>query len=152
LAGFYGRQFETEVNEIVPVPNKILIVDDSQAESRLMQSYLEPAGYWVVLLADPALIEQTLDIERPSMILLDVVMPGRNGFQACRELKAQPNYGSIPIVLVTSKGTQSDQFWGRTQGADGYVVKPFTREQLVGEISRVLGRSQPVAQGAAPTP
>jgi DNA-binding response OmpR family regulator len=140
----------TEVNEIVPVPNKILIVDDSQAEGRLMQSYLEQAGYWAVSLADPALIEQMLDIERPSLILLDVVMPGRNGFQACRELKAQPDYAPIPIVLVTSKGTPSDQFWGREQGAQGYVVKPFTREQLIEEVERVLGKPQSTATGATP--
>ena len=140
----------TEVNEIVPVPNKILIVDDSQAEGRLMQSYLEHAGYWAVSLADPALIEQMLDVERPSLILLDVVMPGRNGYQACRELKAQPDYAPIPIVLVTSKGSQSDQFWGREQGAEGYVVKPFTPEQLIEAVGRVLGKPQPAATGAAP--
>jgi DNA-binding response OmpR family regulator len=147
---FCGKQVVTEVNEIVPVPNKILIVDDSQAESQLMKSYLESAGYWGVSLADPALIEQTLDIERPSLILLDVVMPGRNGFQACRDLKAHPEYAPIPIVMVTSKGTQSDQFWGREQGAQGYVVKPFTREQLIEEVGRVLGKPHPAATGAAP--
>jgi DNA-binding response OmpR family regulator len=141
----------TEVNEIVSVPNKILIVDDSLAEGRLMQSYLEQAGYWAVSLADPALIEQVLDVERPSLILLDVVMPGRNGFQACRDLKAHPDYAPIPIVLVTSKGTPSDQFWGREQGAQGYVVKPFTAEQLIEEVGRVLGRPQPAAKGTAPS-
>jgi len=125
-----------------------LIVDDSAAEGKLMQSYLEQAGYWAVSLADPALIEQTLDIERPSLILLDVVMPGRNGFQACRELKAQAEYAPIPIVMVTSKGTVSDQFWGREQGAQGYVVKPFAREQLIEEVERVLGKLQSAAAGA----
>ena len=132
----------------MPVPRKILIVDDSAAEGKLMQSYLEQAGYWAVSLADPALIEQTLDIERPSLILLDVVMPGRNGFQACRELKAQAEYAPIPIVMVTSKGTVSDQFWGREQGAQGYVVKPFAREQLIEEVERVLGKLQSAAAGA----
>lgn len=132
----------------MPVPRKILIVDDSAAEGKLMQSYLEQAGYWAVSLEDPALIEQTLDIERPSLILLDVVMPGRNGFQACRELKAQAEYAPIPIVMVTSKGTASDQFWGREQGAQGYVVKPFTREQLIEEVERVLGKLQSAAAGA----
>jgi DNA-binding response OmpR family regulator len=96
------------------------------------------------------LIEQMLDVERPSLILLDVVMPGRNGYQACRELKAQPDYAPIPIVLVTSKGSQSDQFWGREQGAEGYVVKPFTPEQLIEAVGRVLGKPQPAATGAAP--
>lgn len=134
----------------MPVPNKILIVDDSQAEGRLMQAFLEQAGYWAVALADPNRIEEVLEIERPSLILLDVVMPERNGFQACRELKAQPNYAHIPIVMVTSKSTQSDQFWGRQQGAEGYIVKPFTREQLLGEVSRVLSKGQSIDTGAAP--
>lgn len=133
----------------MPVPNKILIVDDSNAEARLMQSFLDQAGYWAVVLADPSRLEQTLDIERPSLVLLDVVMPGRNGFQACRELKAHPEYGQTPIVLVTSKGTPSDQFWGREQGAEGYVVKPFTREQLIGEVTRVLGVPQRTGMGAS---
>jgi DNA-binding response OmpR family regulator len=118
---------------------KVLIVDDSQAESRLMQQFLESAGYWAVPLSDPSRIEQLIDSEHPSLILLDVVMPGRNGFQACRELKNSEVYKNIPIVLVTSKSGDSDKFWGRQQGAEGYVVKPFTAEQLIGEVQRVIG-------------
>ena len=134
----------------MPVPNKILIVDDSQAEARLMQAFLEQAGFWAVALSEPRRIEEVLEIERPSLILLDVVMPERNGFQACRELKAHPDFGHIPIVMVTSKSTQSDQFWGLQQGAEGYLVKPFTREQLLFEVNRVLGKQQTSAAGAAP--
>lgn len=134
----------------MPVPNKILIVDDSQAEGRLIQALLEQAGYWAVALADPKRIEEVLEIERPSLILLDIVMPERNGFQACRDLKAHPNFAHIPIVMVTSKNTQSDQFWGLQQGAEGYVFKPFTREHLLAEVSRVLGKKQAVSTGAAP--
>lgn len=118
---------------------KVLIVDDSQAESRLMQSLLQGAGYSAVSVSDPQRIEQTVSAEHPHLILLDVVMPGRNGFQVCRELKCSPEFGSIPIVLVTSKNGESDKFWGLQQGADGYVVKPFTGEQLVGEVQRVIG-------------
>jgi DNA-binding response OmpR family regulator len=117
---------------------KILIVDDSTAEIRLMQAYLQEAGYMPVAISDPTRIEQTIDVERPSLILLDVVMPERNGFQACRELKGNASYGQIPIVMITSKNTQSDKFWAQQQGADGYVVKPFTREQLVGEVQRFV--------------
>jgi len=122
----------------VPAVKKILIVDDSVAESRLMQSYLQQAGYWAVVLGDPTRLEQMIDMERPQLILLDVVMPTRNGFQACREIKSNAAYGGIPVVLVTSKSLDSDKFWGRQQGADGYLVKPFTREQLLGEIQRLL--------------
>lgn len=118
---------------------KVLIVDDSQAEMRLMQSFLEQAGYWTVPLNDPTRLEQMLDMERPALVLLDVVMPQRNGFQACRELKGNPSYSQVPVVLVTSKGTDSDRFWGKQQGADGYVVKPFTRDQLVGEVQKLIG-------------
>lgn len=117
---------------------KILIVDDSQAESRLMQSVLEQAGYWSVAISDPLKIEQTIEVERPALILLDVVMPQRNGFQACRELKGHAEYGRIPVVLVTSKSGASDKFWGEQQGADGYVVKPFTPAQLLGAVQKFL--------------
>jgi twitching motility two-component system response regulator PilH len=121
------------------VAKKILIVDDSPAESRLMQSLLQTAGYAAVSLSDPMRIEQVAATERPNLILLDVVMPGRNGFQACRDLKNSADFRGIPIVLVTSKGGESDRFWGLQQGADGYVTKPFTGEQLVGAVSRVIG-------------
>lgn len=117
---------------------KILIVDDSMAEIRLMQAVLEHAGYWPVAISDPMLLEQMIEVERPGLILMDVVMPQRNGFQACRELKNNPDYNTIPVIMVTSKDGDSDKFWGKLQGADGYVVKPFTREQLLLEVQRFL--------------
>ena len=132
----------------MPVPRKILIVDDSAAEGKLMQSYLEQAGYSGGCSSAARPYRADARHQRPSLILLDVVMPVRNGIQACRELKAQAEYAPIPIVMVTSKGTVSDQFWGREQGAEGYVVKPFTREQLIEEVERVLGKLQSAAAGA----
>jgi len=120
------------------VLKKILIVDDSPAEIKLMQAVLDAAGYWSVAINDPLKIEQTIDSERPNLILLDVVMPGRNGFQACRELKNHREYGRIPVVLVTSKSGQSDKFWAQQQGADGFVVKPFTREELLGTVQKFV--------------
>lgn len=118
---------------------KILIVDDSQAETKLMTAYLQDAGYWPVSIQDPMRLEQTIEVEHPSLILLDVVMPQRNGFQACRELKAHAEFGHIPVVMVTSKATESDKFWARQQGADGYVAKPFTAADLVTEVRRFIG-------------
>jgi twitching motility two-component system response regulator PilH len=119
---------------------KILIVDDSPAESRLMQSLLDRAGYSSVAIHDPTRLEQMIDLEHPSLILLDVVMPQRNGFQVCRELKRHADYSRIPVVLVTSKNTESDKFWGKEQGADGYVVKPFSGDDLVGAVNRLIGK------------
>jgi DNA-binding response OmpR family regulator len=120
------------------VLKKILIVDDSIAEIKLMQAVLQAAGYWPVAIQDSSRIEQTIEVERPGLILLDVVMPGRNGFQACRELKSHAQFGRIPVVLVTSKSSESDKFWAQQQGADGYVVKPFTREELLGTVQKFL--------------
>ena len=115
---------------------KILIVDDSPAEVKLMQGLLEREGYWPVGLNDSTRVEETITAERPNVILLDVVMPNRNGFQICRDLKGNADFSSIPVILVTSKDTASDKYWGQQQGADGYVTKPFTREELLRAVRR----------------
>ena len=103
-----------------------------------MQSVLEKAGYWPVVTHDAMQVEQMIDAQRPSLILLDVVMPQRNGFQACRELKRNAEYSRIPVVLVSSKNTESDKFWAKQQGADGYVVKPFTSEELLSAVLKLV--------------
>lgn len=117
---------------------KILIVDDSRAEMALMKAVVERAGYSPVCVNDPTILEHIIELERPSLILMDVVMPQRNGFQACREIKGQAAFAHIPVVLVTSKSTASDKFWGKQQGADGYVVKPFTPEQLLSAVQKFV--------------
>lgn len=117
---------------------KVLIVDDSPAEVKLMQAVLDRAGYWAVAINDPTRIEATIDVERPGLILLDVVMPNRNGFQACRELKNSAEYARIPVVLVSSKSSDSDKFWAKQQGADGYVVKPWKPEDLLATVQKFL--------------
>ncbi len=117
---------------------KILIVDDSPAEVMLMQAVLDRAGYASVAIHDPTRLEQTISSERPNLILMDVVMPQRNGFQACREIKGNAEFASIPIVMVSSKKTESDKFWAQQQGADGYVTKPFSSEELLGTVARCV--------------
>ncbi len=92
---------------------KVLIVDDSPSQVKLIQGFLEHEGYRLVGVNDPERVEEAIAIERPSVILLDVVMPKRNGFQVCRELKNHSDYQAIPVILVTSKNTESDRFWGR---------------------------------------
>jgi len=118
------------------VQKKVLIVDDSPSEVKLIQGLLQPEGYWPIGLNDPKRVEEAITAERPSVILLDVVMPERNGFQICRELKCSSEFNSIPVILVTSKNTESDRYWGQQQGADGYVTKPFTREELLRAVRR----------------
>src|SRR5215470_36139 len=122
--------------ETTAVHKKVLIVDDSPAEVKLMQSLLEKEGYWPVGLNDPNRVEETIANERPAVILLDIIMPDRNGFQVCRDLKGSAEFNSIPVIMVTSKDSASDRFWGEQQGADGYVTKPFTRDELLRAVRR----------------
>ena len=102
---------------------KILIVDDSTAMVRMIQSVLEQGGYRAIGISDPSHIEQTIDSEHPNLILLDVVMPERNGFQICRALKTSEAYMNIPVILVTSKSTSSDRYWAEQQGANGVRLR-----------------------------
>lgn len=118
---------------------KVLIVDDSPAEIKLMQGLLEKEGYWPVGLNDPTRVEEAIVHERPSVILLDIVMPDRNGYQVCRDLKGSAEFNSIPVIMVTSKASASDKFWGQQQGANAHVVKPFKGEELLAVVKRVLG-------------
>jgi len=118
------------------VLKKVLIVDDSPAQVKLMQGFLEHEGYQPVGLNDPRRVEETISSVRPSVILLDVVMPERNGFQVCRELKGSSEFQGIPVILVTSKDSSSDKYWGEQQGADAYVTKPFTKDELLRTIRR----------------
>jgi twitching motility two-component system response regulator PilH len=117
---------------------KILVCDDSVAEMKLIQSVLQQAGYWSVPVSDSTQIEKTIEAERPNLILLDVVMPDRNGYQVCRDLKGNAEFSRIPVIIVSSKALDSDKFWAQQQGADGYVIKPFTAVQLLDAVKKFV--------------
>ncbi|MDH5640808.1 MAG: response regulator [Nitrospira sp.] len=119
--------------------SKIMVVDDSYAELQLIESYLKAAQHTVVSFSNTDHLEDKVAVEKPDLIVMDVVMPGRNGFQACRDLKNDNRFKGIPIVLCTSKGNESDKFWGQQQGANGHVVKPFKSEELLQAVKRALG-------------
>ena len=125
-------------SETAAVQKRVLIVDDSPAEVKLLQNLLEKEGYWPVGLNDPKRVEEAITHERPSLILLDIVMPDRNGYQVCRDLKGSAEFNSIPVIMVSSKSSVSDKFWGEQQGADGYVTKPFTRDELLRAVRRFV--------------
>ena len=118
--------------------SKIVVVDDSYAELQVIEMYLKSANHTVVSFPNTDKLEDKLSVEKPDLIVMDVVMPGRNGFQACRDLKSDDRFKTIPIVLCTSKGQESDKFWGQQQGANGHVVKPFKAEDLLAAVKRAL--------------
>jgi len=116
----------------------ILIVEDSPTEQRLMQKMLEDGGYRVIVASDGNEAVLVAQREKPALMLLDVVLPGLNGFQICRQLKSSAETRSIRIVLVTSKNQEADKFWGLKQGADEYLTKPFKSEDLLASVRRQM--------------
>ena len=108
----------------------ILIVDDVRTDREVLGRMVEATGSKVVYAAngEEALVQARA--VKPALVLMDVVMPGLDGFGACRRLKKEPETAQIPVVLITHKGSETDQFWGRKQGADDYVVKPYTSERI----------------------
>jgi len=119
--------------------SKIVVVDDSYADLQLIEGCLKGASHTVVSFPSSDKLEDKVATEKPDLIVLDVIMPGRNGFQACRDLKNDNRCKNIPIILCTSKGTESDKFWGQQQGANGYIVKPFKTEDLLAVVKKVIG-------------
>ena len=118
---------------------KILIVDDSPTEMHILKSAVEGAGH-EVLTADTGEVGVTRATEEmPDLILMDVVMPGMNGFQATRKIAKNDATSSIPIVMVTTKDQRTDKEWGLRQGATAYLVKPVDKRDLVAKINEILG-------------
>ena len=117
------------------VARKILIVDDSATERFFLADLLSKRGYAVVTAenGDEALLK--VRSEKPSLVVMDVVMPGTSGYQATRAIARDPLTQSIPVILCTSKGAESDRIWGLRQGAKEYVVKPVNPEELLAKIA-----------------
>jgi twitching motility two-component system response regulator PilH len=117
----------------------ILIVDDSPTQIANLTRILEPQGHRVTTAADgeEGIAKATAD--QPDLVLMDVVMPGLNGFQATRKLSRDPSTQHIPIILVSTKDQETDRIWGLRQGAKGYLVKPPDASELLGLITELLG-------------
>lgn len=117
----------------------VLIVDDVQTDRELAAKVVRATGHQVEFANDGADGVARAKAVKPALILLDVVMPGMDGFAACRQLKKDPETAGIPIVLLTTKGTEADKFWGQKQGADDHVAKPYTADSLGTVLRRFLG-------------
>jgi CheY-like chemotaxis protein len=115
---------------------KVMLVDDAFSELKLMESILKGAGHQVVSFIDGDQLEEKCTTERPDLVLLDIVMPKRNGYEILRSLKKDERTKATPVVLVSSKNQESDRAWGKRQGADDYLAKPFTPAQLLSMVGR----------------
>jgi twitching motility two-component system response regulator PilH len=121
------------------MPNEmILVVDDSPTEQRIVASALARQGYRVITAADGDEAIDKAAREQPSLVVLDVVMPRKNGFQVCRHLKSTETTRAIKVLLLTGKDQDSDRFWGMKQGADGYLTKPFEDADLLANVAKLI--------------
>ena len=116
----------------------VLIVDDSPTDVHVMQQALEQHGFRTAAAADGGEGLRMARELRPDLILMDIVMPGVNGFQATRQLANDPDTRSIPVIMVTSKSQEADRVWGLRQGAVDYIVTPVATEQLVRKAQAAL--------------
>ena len=117
----------------------VLIVDDSPTEQHVISQVLEKNGFETLLASDG---EEAINIaasNHPDLILMDVVMPGMNGFQATRQLSRNPETSEIPVVMVTSKDQESDRVWGLRQGAVDYLMKPVAQDDLLAAVRARIG-------------
>ena len=111
---------------------KVLIVDDSKTELMFLTDLLQKNGFTVRTAENADDAFKRLAEEKPDLILMDVVMPGQNGFQLTRAITRNPAYADIPIIMCTSKNQETDRVWGMRQGARDYVTKPVDEAELLG--------------------
>ncbi len=116
----------------------VLIVDDSPTEQHVFCKILERHGYDTVVASDGEEAIAMAEQVRPEVIVMDVVMPGMNGFQATRQLSRNPATAKIPVVIVSAKSQETDRIWGLRQGASQYLVKPVEADELVAAVEAVL--------------
>ncbi len=117
---------------------RILIVDDSPSQLMGIKRIVEKLGHEALTAEDGAAGVEAAKRELPDLILMDVVMPNLNGFQATRAITREPTTKHIPVILVTTKDQETDRMWGMRQGAKAYITKPFSEEELLEIIQSTL--------------
>ena len=123
---------------------KVLVVDDSPTEIYQFTEILEGLGHEVITANDGLEGVEMAIAELPDVVLMDIVMPDMNGFQATRKITRAKETAHIPVIIVSSKDQETDKVWGERQGAQGYITKPVDREQLVTLINRLLLAANPM--------
>lgn len=123
---------------------KILVVDDSITVAKFVEMVLTAEGHSLAFALDGDEAIARLKNDKYDLLILDVVMPRKNGYQLCREIKNNDQYKNIPVIMMTTKGTDADKFWGMRQGADEYLTKPCNPEALVGAVNKYVRNMMPL--------
>ena len=117
---------------------RVLIVDDSPTEMHILSTMMEKMGHTVITANNGEEGVSTAAAEQPDLVLMDVVMPGINGFQATRQLHKDTSTTNIPVIIVSTKDQATDKMWGQRQGAKGYVTKPVEEQELIDTINDIF--------------
>ncbi|PSB03566.1 response regulator [Merismopedia glauca] len=118
--------------------NTVLVVEDSNSQRQVIKDLLKASGWIVTEATDGAEAWEKIIDSPPDLVILDIVMPKMNGYEVCRRLKSDPKTQTVPVVLCSSKSEDFDRYWGMKQGADAYIAKPFTPQDLLGTIKKLL--------------
>jgi DNA-binding response OmpR family regulator len=123
--------------------HKILIADDEPNIVVSLEFLMKREGYEVLVARDGPQALEAIQRERPHLVLLDVMMPGKTGFEVCQAVRADDALAAVKIVLLTAKGRDTDVAKGQALGADAYVTKPFSTKELAAKVRELLGVAAP---------
>ena len=118
--------------------SNVLVVEDSAPQREMISELLAKSGMSVAVATDGVEALEQVKALQPDIVVLDIVMPRKNGYEVCREIKSDPSTQHVPVIICSSKGEDFDKYWGMKQGADAYIVKPFQPKELVGTIKQLL--------------
>jgi chemotaxis family two-component system response regulator PixH len=118
--------------------NTVLIVEDGLTDMEILKLYLQQAGYSVIGATSSEEAQDKIDISKPDVIFLDVILPGKSGFEICRDLKNNPDTSQIPVVFCSTKNSDVDKIWGNMLGAEAYLSKPINQQELENTLRRLL--------------
>jgi len=118
----------------------VLVVEDSVTQRQMISDLLKESGLnaSVISVGDGVEALEQIQNQPPDIVVLDIVMPRMNGYEVCRQIKTDPKTEHIPVIMCSSKGEEFDKYWGRKQGADAYIAKPFEPTELIGTIKQLL--------------
>ncbi|HWR98727.1 MAG TPA: response regulator, partial [Candidatus Methanoperedens sp.] len=126
----------------VMTAKRILVADDNANIRKVVKMGFEALGYAVLTAEDGIRAMALVRAERPDLVLLDVMMPGKSGYDVCAEMKGDPALRSIPVVMLTAKNLEEDRYWGRELGADEYITKPYDPEELERIVEKIFALAE----------
>ena len=138
----------TDADTIAAVKPHISVVEDDPDISRLVRHHLEGAGFAIKVFPTGNAVLSEAERQRPALFLLDIMVPGKDGLELCRQIRQTPTLSTIPVIFLTAKNSEADRVLGLELGADDYIPKPFSPRELVARVKAVLRRfERPLAPG-----